>query len=76
MLISKRSYYQGFTLIELLVVIAIIGIISTLAIVAFSGVRAKANDAKRKFELTQIGKFFSTTCYVPEAGVGTYDLAD
>lgn len=45
---------DGFTLIELLIVIVIIGILSTLVIANFVGVRARARDAQRKTDLSQI----------------------
>jgi len=45
---------KGFTLIELLIVIAIIGLLSTLAMVSMSSARAKARDAKRLSDLSQI----------------------
>src|SRR3982751_4153068 len=48
------SNAKGFSLIELLVVIAIIGILSTLAMVNFLGVKQRARDAQRKVDLRQI----------------------
>ncbi len=51
--ISKRKS-AGFTLIELLIVIAIIGVLATLLMVNFVGVRQRARDAQRKSDLRQI----------------------
>ena len=67
---------KGFTLIETLVVIAILGIIATIVIVSLLGARDKARDSKRKAEISQIGRFLTISCYLPDAGNGTYDLID
>lgn len=67
---------KGFTIIELLVVIAIIGIIAAVVVVYINPVRAKARDTKRKFEISQIGKFLTLSCYMPDAGGGEYDLLE
>lgn len=45
---------QGFTLIELLVVIVIIGVLSSLLMANFIGVRQRARDGQRKANLRQI----------------------
>jgi prepilin-type N-terminal cleavage/methylation domain-containing protein len=44
----------GFTLVELLAVIAIIGILTGIIMVNIGGLRAKARDARRKADLSQI----------------------
>lgn len=70
----KRN--KGFTLVEILVVIAIIGIIASIIIVSLGSTRTKASDAKRKAEISQIGRFLSASCYLPDGGGGIYDLAE
>ena len=47
---------KGFTLIELLVVIAIIGTLSGMVLVAMTDTRARARDARRVSDITQIRK--------------------
>src|SRR3989338_1818510 len=45
---------EGFTLIELLIVVAIIGVLATVFISNFIGVRERARDSQRKQDLRQI----------------------
>lgn len=51
-IVNRKSL--GFTLIELLIVVAIIGILATLLMANFIGVRQRARDAQRKSDIRQI----------------------
>ena len=66
---------KGFTLIEILIVIAIIGTLATIIAISVFGVREKARDSKRKVEISQIGKVLTLSCYMPDEGAGSYDIA-
>lgn len=51
---SKKSL--GFTIVELLIVIVVIGILASVIIIAFQGVRESAMDAKRASAIDQYVK--------------------
>jgi type II secretion system protein G len=53
-MIRIKNFKKGFTLIELLIVIAIIGVLATLLMANFIGVRQRARDAQRKSDIRQI----------------------
>ena len=60
---------QGFTIVELLVVIAIIGILSSIAIVSYTGLSTKATDATLISDLrnaaTQISMYETINGFKP-----------
>lgn len=51
-----RNHTRGFTIVELLIVIVVIGVLASIAIVAYNGVQAGARDAKRKSDVAAIVK--------------------
>ncbi len=70
-----KNKNRGFTLIETLVVVAIIGVLAAVVLASLSGARKKGRDAKRKVEISQMGRLLSAgSCYLPNAGPGEYDL--
>lgn len=70
----------GFTLIELLVVISIIGVLSTIAMTSLNTAKAKARDAKRMTEITELGKalelYYAQHGSYPSTGSITTTLCD
>lgn len=71
----------GFTIVELLIVIVVIGILAAITIVAYNGIQARANDARRDSEIKQLKTalaiYKSDTGLYPDAcGSGSGCLAD
>jgi len=68
-MISLKKRDKGFTIVELLIVIVVIGILALLVITTYSGIQAKARNAKRESDIkalqTQIEAFFSQKGYYP-----------
>lgn len=68
-MISLKKSNKGFTIVELLIVIVVIGILALLVITTYSGIQAKARNAKRTSDIkslqTHLEAFFSQNGYYP-----------
>ena len=49
-----KRFQQGFTVVELAVVVAVLAVLAAIILVAYSGYREDARDAKRKSDVQQI----------------------
>jgi prepilin-type N-terminal cleavage/methylation domain-containing protein len=69
---KRKLDSKGFTIVELLIVIVVIGILALLVITTYSGIQAKARNAKRQTDIqalqTQLEAFFSQNGYYPSLG--------
>lgn len=59
-MVSLKHKSKGFTIVELLIVIVVIGILATLVIVTFTGIKEKARDSKRKNDINAIAAALET----------------
>lgn len=68
-MVSLKKHNKGFTIVELLIVIVVIGILALLVITTYSGIQAKARNAKRQSDIaalqTQLEAFYSQNGYYP-----------
>jgi general secretion pathway protein G len=55
---ASKQKQAGFTIVELLIVIVVIGILASITIVAYNGVRSRANDTSVQSDLSQLAKQF------------------
>lgn len=69
MISLKNRRQEGFTIVELLIVIVVIGILAALVITTYSGIQAKARNAKRQTDInsvqTQIEAYFADQGHYP-----------
>jgi prepilin-type N-terminal cleavage/methylation domain-containing protein len=66
---------SAFTLIEVLISIGILALLSAVVFVFVVPALGKARDARRKLELSTLGRYLVLSCPLPSEGFGDYDLA-
>jgi len=68
-MIGLHKRQKGFTIVELLIVIVVIGILAAIVITTYSGIQAKARNAKRQTDIqslqTQFEAYFSQSGHYP-----------
>lgn len=52
----RTKNQTGFTIVELLIVIVIIGILAAITIVAYNGIQARSNNARRMSDIQSVAK--------------------
>lgn len=57
---SRLGYQRGFTIVELLIVIVVIGVLAAITIVAYNGMRMRANASLVQSELINTAKIMET----------------
>lgn len=67
----KKAY--GFTIVELLTVVVIIAVLATISIVAYDGVRTKANESTVMADMNAIGKKMEEYRTLSEGGAYPYN---
>lgn len=65
-----KKTITGFTIVELLIVIVVIAILATISIVAYNGIRDRANDSAVQSDLTNTVKKIQLI----HAGTGAYPV--
>ena len=59
----KNNYQLAFTIVELLVVVVIIGILATISVVSYNGIREKAQIALLKSDLKNSSTLINRPVY-------------
>lgn len=86
---NKKKHTRGFTIVELLIVIVVIAILASISVVAYNGIRSRAESSAIKAEMVQLQKKIQTSAIQNDTdsvsinapfayglGTGTWKLAE